>query len=362
MKNSVKLIAFHLPQFHAIPENDAWWGEGFTEWVNIKKSKPLFSGHQQPRVPAEDRYYNLLDPSALERQMELAASHGVYGFCYYHYWFNGKLLLEKPLELMRTLECRIPYCFCWANEPWTRAWDGNNKEVLMAQYSGGEPEWEAHFQYLLPFFQDEKYILVDGKPMFVLYRTNDIPNCEEMIAYLDRRCKESGLGGIYLVEEKNTFQTQVQCKNADAILNFEPMFTLKHGRTLIARIADKLSKSVFNLFTGNNLLIYRYDAIWKHLLRRKPSSEKQEFRGAFLAWDNTPRKGKNGLVILGANPKKFKKYFSKQVQNVAEEGSEFLFLNAWNEWCEGTYLEPDTLNGYGYLDAVKSCLDAHNSQ
>lgn len=355
MDTTVKILAFHLPQFHTIPENDEWWGKGFTEWVNVKKAVPLYKGHNQPRVPLEENYYDLSQENTIRTQMDLARKYGIYGFCYYHYWFDGKLLLHKPLEMMLQMEDCLPYCFCWANEPWTRAWDGQTKSVLMPQHYGGEKEWEEHFQYLLPFFRDSSYIQKDGKPVLVLYRTNDIPNCQQMIAYFDKRCKESGFSGIYLIEEKNSFQNDLCCKNADAILNFEPMFTLKYGRPLAGRIIDKLRTKAFNRRHRNQILIYRYEKIWKRILKRKSNvpKGKTEYRGGFVDWDNTPRKKDRGLVILGATPEKFERFLGKQLELAKAEGSEFVFINAWNEWGEGTYLEPDTHNSYGYLEAIQ---------
>jgi hypothetical protein len=355
----MKVLAYNLPAYHRIPENDAWWGEGFTEWVNVKKSKPLFKGHNQPREPIDENYYDLSDPNALKQQMELAQENGLYGFCYYHYWFNGKLLLQKPLEQMLSMDKKINYCFCWANEPWVRTWDGKDKDVLMSQYYGGEPEWEAHFQYLLPFFKDSFYIKKNGKPVFVLYRTNDIPECETMISYFDKRCKDNGFDGIYLIEERNSFQSEITCKNAEAILDFEPMYTLTHDRTTGMKIKDKFRQTIFNMFTGNELIIYSYDSVWERILKRKDSKSlsKPIYRGAFVDWDNTPRKKERGLVILGANPTKFKKHLIKLLAQVKKDESEFVFLNAWNEWAEGTYLEPDERYGHSYLKVLKEALE-----
>lgn len=353
-----KIIAFHLPQFHAIPENDEWWGKGFTEWVNVKKAQPLYLGHNQPRVPQNNDYYNMLDEAVFCRQFAQAREYGVHGFCYYHYWFNGKLLLEKPLEKMLKMEDKLPYFFCWANEPWARTWDGKANEVLMPQYYGGEKEWEEHFQYLLPFFADPFYMKKDGKPILVLYRTNDIPDCEAMITYLNKRCKENGFEGLYLIEEKNSFQQEQHCSNANAILNFEPMCTLSNYRTFCGKVIDKVRKHLFNRKMDNQMLVYSYDAVWKRILARKTvsTSGRKEYRGAFVDWDNTPRKGKKGLVCLGANPHKFAGYMKKLVQLVRKEGSEFIFINAWNEWGEGTYLEPDETNGFAFLEAIRDAL------
>ena len=183
----MKIIAFYLPQFHNIPENDEWWGDGFTEWTNVKKAKPLYEGHMQPRVPLGGNYYNLLDDNVKIWQADLAKKYGVYGFCYYHYWFNGKMLLEKPMEqMLANKEVDIPFCICWANEPWTKAWVGDERKLLIAQEYGQEEEWKQHFMYLLPFFKDERYITKNGKPLFVFYRPDIVP-CMKEICISERR-------------------------------------------------------------------------------------------------------------------------------------------------------------------------------
>ena len=353
-----KLIAFYLPQFHCFKENDEWWGKGFTEWTNVRKATKLYKGHNQPRVPFEDKYYNLLEQGVMEEQMKLAEEYGVYGFCYYHYWFNGKLLMEKPLERMLKLEEKLPYCFCWANEPWTRAWDGNTRDVIMPQEYGREAEWEEHFLYLLQFFKDDFYIKKDGQPLLVIYRANNVSNYTEMITYLKKRSIEEGLLGLYIVEENNSFQCGKHSKVSDAILDFEPMFTLQHSRTFIEKVIDKINKTVFNKMTGNNMAVYNYDRVWKNIIKRsKKKSNDKRYLGAFVDWDNTARKGKNGLIVKGANPDKFQKYLSLQMENAVKNESDYIFINAWNEWAEGTYLEPDEKYKYKYLEAIQSIID-----
>ena len=195
--------------------------------------------------------------------------------------------------------------------------------------------------------------------MLVLYRTSNIINCDKMIAYWDKRCKEEGFNGIYIVEEKNSFQKDAVCANSMATIEFEPMYTLKYRRSLIRRITDKISAKIDNLINGNNLLLYKYDDIWDNIIKRKHSltnNKKVEFLGAFVDWDNTPRKGKNGLVIRGATPEKFYYYFKLQIEKSVKLNSDFLFINAWNEWGEGTYLEPDEHFNYKYLEAIDYCL------
>ncbi|MGG5317326.1 glycosyltransferase WbsX family protein [Enterococcus sp. AZ072] len=356
MKRSVKILAFYLPQYHRFPENDEWWGEGFTEWKNVKKAIPLFRKHRQPRIPKSEDYYDLLDPKVITKQMNIAKANEIDGFCYYHYWFDGKLLLERPLELMLQMKTKIDYCFCWANEPWTRAWDGNTSDVLMPQKYGEEKAWEEHFQYLLPFFEDKHYIKKDGKPLFVIYRTNNIPNCNEMILYWNKRCKEQGFDGISIVEELNSFQTEPICKNSEALLEFEPMYTLKYGRSKLRRVQDKLRTMIHNKIYNNRLLVYNYDIVWRNIVKRYSNLKfgKTLYLGAFVDWDNTPRKGEKGLVIDGASPLKFKKYIKMQLDKAKEINSEYIFINAWNEWGEGTYLEEDEDNGDQYLKAVKA--------
>ncbi|MDT2565988.1 glycosyltransferase WbsX family protein [Enterococcus avium] len=357
----VKVLAFHLPQFHSFKENDEWWGKGFTEWTNTRKAKMIYPEHNQPREPENDYYYDLTDTNAMKWQMDIAKANGIYGFCYYHYWFDGKLLLEKPLEKMLEMqEERLPYCFCWANEPWTRIWEGNSKEVLMPQNYGKKEDWEKHYQYLKQFFLDDYYIKVENKPMLIFYRTNSIPNFDEMIRYFDHCCKQDGFSGIYSIEELNSFQSHEVSSQTDAILEFEPMYTMIHKRSFPEKVYDKLESLIFNLKYNGNLMIYNYDRLWKRILKRKRKGNKKIFFGAFVDWDNTARKGKRGRIVRGVTPEKFKKYFSKQLELSSEEGNEFIFVNAWNEWGEGTYLEPDKKNGKKFLEAIKSTLSEND--
>lgn len=353
--NKIKTIAFYLPQFHSFPENDEWWGKGFTEWTNTTKAKPLFPGHYQPRTPMNNNYYNLLQKENILWQMNMAEEYGVFGFCYYHYWFNGKLLMEKPLEIMRNLDERVPYCFCWANEPWTRAWDGKDREVLMAQDYGSEIEWQSHFDYLKHFFEDERYIKIENKPILVLYKATSIDCCEAMIDFLNEQCRQIGFDGIYVIEERNAFQDKKWCDNSAAILDFEPMYTMKFGRSLLLRICDKIKANIFNRKYDNDMLIYSYDYVWRSIIRR---AEKEQFAGkkylgAFVDWDNSARKKKNSICFYGATPQKFG-HFMRKLSVVAKKiESEYVFINAWNEWAEGTYLEPDEKYGMGYLEQLQ---------
>ncbi|MDO4467512.1 MAG: glycoside hydrolase family 99-like domain-containing protein [Bacillota bacterium] len=349
----VKILAFHLPQYHAFKENDAWWGEGFTDWVNVKKSKALFSAHNQPRVPV-DGYYDMLEKKTHIRQAQLAKEYSIDGFCYYHYWFDGKLLMEKPLEkILEEKDVDLPFCMCWANEPWTRSWDGKSKEVIMPQRYGNEKEWKEHIDYLLPFFQDERYIKVDKKPLFVLYRTNHINRCDEMIQYWDRICQEAGLAGIYVVEENNNFQEGSACAHSSAILDFEPGYTRSFDKTTVVKIKNKLSS-----FLGKKYSLFSYQDTCEHMIQRDVKKEdKPHFLGCFTGWDNTPRRNEGGTIAQDASPALFEHYLRIQIQRSEAFGNSFLFVNAWNEWAEGAYLEPDTKYGYAYLEAVRNAKE-----
>lgn len=349
----MKIIAWHLPQFHTIKENDEWWGEGFTEWTNTKKAKQLFKGHIQPKVPLNENYYNLLEKDTMVWQNKISEEYGVYGFCYYHYWFNGKLLLEKPLEnLLRWKDIPQKFCLSWANEPWSRTWSGENKKVLIAQTYGNEEEWKKHFYYLLDYFKDDRYIKVDDKPLFLIYRTENIPRCNDMINYWNKLAIENELKGIHVLETLNSFQADSRCNDSNGVVYMEPMLSLtelQQKRSLLKKIIDKIKNRFIKPYK------YDYDKIWNYILNRnyKKIENKTQYLGSFISWDNTARKGKKGWVVMGANPNKFEKYVYEQIKNAEKIDSEFIFINAWNEWAEGTYLEPDEENGYTYLEIIK---------
>lgn len=354
-----KIIAFYLPQFHQIPENDKWWGTGFTEWTNTKKTLPLYPGHNQPREPYSDYYYDLTDPKAREWQAKIAKEHGIYGFCYYHYWFNGKMLLETPLnEILRTKKPDFPFCLSWANEHWTRRWDGGNQDILMAQEYGGEQDWENHFTYLLNAFKDPRYIRIENKPLFILYRPVNIPRCEEMLQYWDTLAKKNGLEeGLYFAEQLNTEKIS-SVPRIDANIEFEPLFTLHHDPQ--TQHTNEAYKQNY-LFMPNYLA--KYDFFWNQIINRNLSlHDRKTFLGAFSDWDNSPRMGGNSLIFCDVSAEKFGYYLSCQIKKAQLLQSPFIFINAWNEWAEGAYLEPDKKNGYAFLEAVQKAIGGIKNQ
>ena len=342
-----KIIAFYLPQFHTFPENDEWWGKGFTEWTNTKKATPLYDNHYQPRTPLNENYYDLSKKEHIINQMDIAKKYNIYGFCYYHYWFSGKLLMEKPIEIMRNLEERINYCFCWANEPWTRSWDGLTNNIIMPQNYTGLEGWNNHFNYLEKFFTDEKYIKIDNKPVFIIYRSNNIPDFDKMVEYFNDRCISLGFSGIEIIEEYNTFQNS-PIVSSNKTLYFEPMHTISFGRSFFEKVFNKLSNKSFNKKRSLSIKRFSYDKIWKHILK-KNNKKSTIIPGAFVDWDNTARRGAHSTIITDATPEKFGKYLGFLLDKTS---SEYVFINAWNEWAEGAYLEPDQKYKYSYLERL----------
>jgi Glycosyltransferase WbsX len=356
-----KIIAFHLPQFHRIPENDQWWGEGFTEWTNVKKAQSLYRNHNQPRVPLGGRYYNLLDPATQDWQANLAREYGIHGFCYYHYWFNGKQLLEKPVEqLLQRGQPDFPFCLSWANEPWTRAWDGGEKHVLMPQAYGGPEEWRQHIHYLINIFRDPRYIRVDDKPMFLIYRSVSIRHLQPMLELWRNELLAAGFAGLHVVSMANTFGPDPRVHVFDGYAEFEPMWTIKTFRSSNLRREKRAKRraSLLRRLFGYVLHAdhsYDYSALWKSMTSR--DLPPNHYPGAFADWDNSPRRGLDrGLIMRNFDKQAFAKGITGQIQKARETGAEFLFFNAWNEWAEGTYLEPDERYGLFFLETIRDAL------
>ena len=362
----MKIVTFYLPQYHAIPENDKWWGEGFTEWENLKKAKPLYENHYQPRIPLNKHYYNLLDPKEIKWQAELARNNGVYGWCIYHYWFSGHMLLEKPTEiLLKSSDIDIHFCICWANESWTKAWVSKSNQFLIKQTNGDRDDWIKHFYYLLPFFKDKRYILKDGKPLFVIYRPELFPNIGEMIDLWNEMAIKEGLNGLSFAYQ--TMQNNLKTEDFFQYrIEYQPNYSvydssrnrhrlLKRIKWLLVKFFRKININLEYL-SPSGFVVRDYDKVWEGILSRKATDEKS-IAGAFVDWDNTPRKQDKGSVIEGFSPQKFEDYLVKQIENVKNNYSnDLLFLFAWNEWTEGGYVEPDEKDGYGRIEAIKKAL------
>lgn len=356
-----KVLAFVLPQFHRIPENDRWWGEGFTEWTNVRKAQPLFRDHLQPRVPKDNRYYDMLDPAVHDWQADLARRHGVYGFCYYHYWFNGNKLLEKPVELfLRRGQPDIPFCLAWANEPWTRAWDGSEHELLMPQSYGNENDWKRHFDYLLQAFRDPRYIRVEGKPLFLIYRSTSIEVCESMLHSWRSLAEQAGLPGLHIVSMMTGFAADARQQIFEAFAEFEPMYTifnrLPYWLRKRERWMNRLTRTAWRMsgHTARPLNSYDYGSVWNAIAKR--ALPKRTYPGAFLDWDNSPRRGWEHLIMRNFSGPAFNSGFRAQLRKAREARAEFVFVNAWNEWAEGAYFEPDEDRRSFFLDTVGAAV------
>lgn len=369
----MKIIAFYLPQYHAFPENDEWWGKGFTEWTNVKNAKPLFEGHYQPRVPLNKNYYNLLDDKVIKWQSDLAKEYGIYGFCYYHYWFDGHMLMKDPMELMlKNKDIDLPFCICWANENWTRAWADHSRQVLISQTYGDKADWENHFYYLLQFFKDNRYICIDEKPVMVLYRPELIPTLKEMLIFWNELAVQNGLKGITYMYQQCDFD-HTKDENGylfDYSIEYQPGRIKGYNENLPRKQQQSCTLPVFirktkNLLvnrlgmkqTRSSTVWYDYDDAWKRILSLEPIDEKV-IPGAFVDWDNTPRYKNKASLYQGVTPEKFEKYLTLQIRHAREVyHKDMLFMFAWNEWGEGGYLEPDEKYGLGMLEAIKKALE-----
>lgn len=361
MLKSMNIIAYYLPQFHEIPENDIWWGKGYTEWRNAKRAKPFFWGHYQPREPLGNNYYDLSDSKIMEWQMDIARKYGISGFCFYHYWFgNQKKLLEMPAEhMLKNPNAKLPFCFAWANEPWTRTWEGpgGDKHVLIQQKYCGEEDWKAHFDYLLPFFMDKRYIKKDNRPLLLIYRLDKIPCAREMFSCWNRLAEKAGIGKLYIVQMLS--HERFKRSFADAYTTYVPALFFEQRDDIIKKakykFVEKLPPIKLPRFLAKYIFdVFNYDKCYRYLLNK--SYAPNEYMGVFTDFDNTARRGRRAAIWTGATPEKFKKYLIQIIKKSQQEEKEFIFLTAWNEWGEGNYLEPDKRFGYAWLHALRRAL------
>lgn len=356
--NDLNILAYYLPQFHETEENNRWWGKGYTEWRNAKNAKPLFRGHYQPREPLNDNYYDLLSGDTMKWQSELAKNHGIDGFCFYHYWFKGIKLLEKPAEyLLAHKDISMPFCFAWANHSWTRTWEGpgGEKQILMSQTYGNKNDWINHFEYLLPFFKDDRYIKKDNKPVFMIFAIEKIQKYQVMLKVFNDKAIEEGFDGIYLIQMVRRAEKK-RCKYVNAYTTYVPGMFNDSGNEKLRELKFKINSKIGNIKIPNFMKswfydIYDYDKLCSSLLTR--NYEENEYMGIFPGFDNTARRGKRAWIYTGSTPKKFENYLTQLIRQSLETKKDMLFITAWNEWGEGNYLEPDKKYGYAWLNAVK---------
>lgn len=345
----IKLIVFYLPQFHPIPENDVWWGRGFTEWTNVSKAVPQFVGHYQPHLPGELGFYDLRVPEVQQRQVELAKKFGIYGFCFYYYWFNGKRLLENPLDqFVSDKEIEFPFCLCWANENWTRRWDGLEDDVLIAQ----EHSIESDFAFIMDiekYLKNKRYIRVNDRPILIVYRPQILPNPVETAKRWKQYCKEKGLGDLYLIAVQTAGVTDPKLIGFDAVVEFPP-----HGIQVLPQIQGQL-----NIINPNfHGMVFDFQQAAASMMKKIPPKYTL-FKTVMTSWDNTARRQNQPLIFHNATPKIFQSWLTSTLEYTlqnAPEGGKFVFINAWNEWAEGAHLEPDRKFGYAYLQAISNAL------
>jgi lipopolysaccharide biosynthesis protein/glycosyltransferase involved in cell wall biosynthesis len=348
-----RLIAFYLPQFHPIPENDAWWGEGFTEWTNVARARPHFTGHYQPHMPADLGFYDLRIAATRQAQAELARQAGIEAFCYYHYWFGGKLLLERPFtEVLESGRPDFPFCLCWANEPWSRRWDGQDEDVLQPQ-SYSEADDVEHIRWLLPALTDPRALKVDGRQVFIVYQARALPDPARTVEVWRRETSEAGLSGLYLMTVETGWDAGWDATEVgfDAKILFQPQFSILET---VPRLEVDGPES---------LRVFDYEEAWPKLSDPDPVPYRR-YESVCAGWDNTPRTNERGWLLHNSTPEAYEAWLGQAIDRAQPLPPEerFIFLNAWNEWAEGAHLEPDLRHGHGYLDATRRALESSKAR
>jgi lipopolysaccharide biosynthesis protein len=352
-------IAFYLPQYHPIAENDEWWEPGFTEWTNVTRAKPLFEGHYQPHLPRDLGFYDLRLPETRQAQAELAAIHGIAGFCYYHYWFNGRRILQRPFEeVLNSGKPDFPFCLCWANENWTRAWDGLERHILLHQTYGPDDD-RRHLRALAPALRDPRYIRIAGKPLLLIYRASNIPNPADTTACWREEAHRLGIGEIFLarVESCPADFGDPTPLGFDCAVEFQPEWRslgtpLRHSRLWKWLRSMRLASQTY----GEHI-IYQYDNYVEKILAAKPVSYLR-IPTVFPSWDNSSRRKRNATIFAGATPASYQHWLSSAIQSAPElpDAQKYVFINAWNEWAEGSHLEPCQKWGRAFLEATRAAI------
>ena len=347
----VRLIAYYLPQYHPIPENDEWWGKGFTEWTSVARARPLFRGHYQPHIPADLGFYDLRLPETRLAQAEMAREHGIEGFCYWHYWLGGgKLLLERPFEeVLKSGEPDFPFCIAWANHPWKGVWFGAQGRTLIEQTYPGLKDHEAHFYYLLQAFIDDRYLTVDGKPLLHVYRPRVIPDVKRVTDFWRELAHRAGLKGLHLVGEGlKPGQTEE--------FGFDALTYSYHRRVGEVLPRNRFAKRLVKLYreVRRKPSIYSYKQAIPYFLREGEVAI-NDYPSIVPNWDSTPRFGWQGVVLHNATPEMFRIHVKQVLQKVAHKPMDrrIIFIKSWNEWAEGNHLEPDQKYGRAHLEIIR---------
>lgn len=360
-KTKPKIVALYLPQFHQTEYNSNWWGEGYTDWVACQNAKSLFAGHMQPRIPLDNSYYDLTDILALEKQSRLAEKYSLDGFAVYHYYSVGSVLLDKPLKLMRDCEeFKTQFYLFWANESWRRTWFGNDNELLWEQKYGDLADWRLHYEYCLEYFRCDKYMKIGNKPIFAIYKSWHFNKVEQFIDAWNDWARKDGFEGIYFVKSLGR-KDDKELGKFSAIVTREPNYSFAFNesffekliRIFITRTRAIFNKSKLSDYFGKRVVFQSdYKKVWQKIVDKTPYAP-HVFPGAFVDWDATPRKGYEATIVTGASPEVFEHFFQKLYRNSDEASCPMIVLNAWNEWGEGAYLEPDEHHRFKYLEAIK---------
>jgi len=369
-EQTLRAVAFHLPQFHPIAENDEWWGKGFTEWTNVVRARPRFPGHFQPHLPADLGFYDLRLPEARRAQAELAGSYGIYGFCYYHYWFNGRRLLERPVnEIWKMGEPDFPFCLCWANENWTRRWDALESEILMKQEYGLDDDLD-HIRGLIPLFADHRYIHVQGKPLFLVYRASRLPQPQRTTELWRREAEKAGFKGLFLVRVEGYDEPGDPFSlGFDASVGFPPRWPR------VSRIYRQKWWHIRRLGTAEPGIRENHVHDYAELVRNAladPIPPYPRIPCVCTGWDNSPRRSRDACIFINSTPEKYEFWLTEIANRLKERmlsdgtsgisPSSLVFINAWNEWAEGNHLEPCQKWGRKYLDATRRALQGQVSR
>ncbi len=361
MPTKIRPIALYLPQYHPIPENDEWWGKGFTEWTNTAKAKPLFKGHHQPNLPSELGFYDLRVSEVREQQAELARSHGIEGFMYWHYWFAGKRILERPFkEVLASGKPDFPFCLGWANETWSGIWHGMKDKILIEQTYPGKEDYENHFYEVLPAFKDKRYITVNGCPLFLIYKPREIPECEKFMLIWRELALKNGVKGIHFVGLSNNMGSETQ---EITKLGFDGVYLQRHFNANQAINRKPFNKLKHTLWKKG---LYKRDTKYgvfkyKEIIERMHGPEDSQttiYPMILPNWDNSPRSGKNSMIFQNSTPELFRKHVKQVLGAVKDKPEEhrIVLIKSWNEWAEGNYMEPDLQYGRQYLEVLKDEL------
>lgn len=362
MIRDISISAIYLPQFHRTEYNDKWWGEGYTEWTACRAAKPLFKGHRQPREPLDDNYYDLSRIDDIKKQVAIAKKFGIDSFGIYQYYSCGNKLLDTPVEILfSNKNIKMNFYFIWANHDWRKNWFGQNKTIIWPQKYGNDLDCKEHYRYCRKFFLDDRYVKIDNKPVFFVYQEWEIPRVDEYIEIWNSLAKKDGFDGIYFVKNV-TARNSCKLGKFNAVFERQPFFEMSKGEKIFEKYFRLISSRIYEItnrhkITKKVLWVKDYKKVCKRIIDMKPSAGENTILGVFPGWDNTPRKQYSGSYFINESADTFQECLEGQIKKAKKYNCKMIVINAWNEWAEGMYLEPDKDNKYEYLNAVKNAKE-----